>query len=333
MSDPIIERVLRETGISDLVTVLADRLSPTDLQSLLLAVYQRRAQSVTPSQLLERYEQDRFVRPSDVTPLALAEFDRLVWSLLPQSYTAVELSPVCPLGTNATVATVHQNKVITTIRNTEVVADVTNVLALECAWRRRHLLSANPKSRERVRLCASHRVLRGQAYSGPGAFPHFRLLGVCAAGRDEGSFQFEITSLVEQIAFYLRLLREAARLGYHAHQLRVAITDLEDGRRTQALEEQVLAPLIACYPDARCELDPHRASGRGYYASACFHIYATNEAGNEFELVDGGCTSWTQQLLDNRKERLLISGLGVERFCAQFRSDVSKPTESPLPQT
>ena len=75
-------------------------------------------------------------------------------------------------------------------------------------------------------------------FGGPASFPHFRLLGLCAAGRDEGSFRFE-AELVEQIAFYMRLFQEAARLGYYAHKFRIAITDLEDGQRTQALEEQV----------------------------------------------------------------------------------------------
>jgi hypothetical protein len=41
-------------------------------------------------------------------------------------------------------------------------------------------------------------------------------------------------------------------------------------------------------------------------------------AGTELELIDGGFTTWTQQLLSNRKKRLLISGLGVERLCSQF---------------
>jgi hypothetical protein len=328
LSDRIIERILRETGIPDLVDALAERLSPTDLQSLLLAVYQRRAKAITPSQLLERYEQDRFVRPSTVALQALVDFDQLVWSTLPDRYMALDLSLVCPLGTNAAIATVSQNKVVTTIHNTEVVADITNVLALECASRRRQLLRPDPKSRERVRLCALHRVIRGQVFGGPASFPHFRLLGLCAAGRDEGSFQFEASSLVEQIAFCMRLLQEATRLGYHAHQFRIAITDLEDGQRTPALEEQVLAPLAASYPNARCGLDPNRTTGRGYYIGACFHLYATNAAGIEFELVDGGFTTWTQQLLNNRKERLLISGLGVERFCVQFRPDESRPVLS-----
>jgi hypothetical protein len=319
VSNPILERIQREAGVPDLIDVLVERLNPTDLQSLLLEVYRRRAIGVKPSQVLERYERDRFVRPSDLDPRVGTDFDRLVWSLLPDHYTAVELSPVCPLGTNATVAPVDQNKVVTTIRTSEVVADATNVLALECASRRRHLLRGDPQSRERVRLSASHRVVRGQAYQGaPGVHSHFRLLALCAAGRDEGSFQFETTSLVEQLSFYLQLLREATQLGYQAHRLRVALTDLEHGRREQALIEQVLLPLTVNYPGVLCELDSDRETGRGYYVGACFHVYATNVAGTEFELIDGGFTTWTQQVLSNTKERLLVSGLGTERLCSQF---------------
>ena len=35
--------------------------------------------------------------------------------------------------------------------------------------------------------------------------------------------------------------------------------------------------------------------------------------------TDGGLTDWTAQLLNNRKERLAISGLGTERLATQFR--------------
>lgn len=317
----MLERIQREAGISELIDVLAQRLAPTDLQSLLLEVYRRRTARVQPSHLLERYERDRFVRPSAVAPGVLADFDRLVWSVLPEHYAAIELSPICPLGTNASVATVDQHKVVTTIRNTEVVADATNVLALECASRRRLLLRRNPQNREWVCLCASHRVVRAQAYqAAPGVLPHFRLLSLCTAGRDEGSFQFETASLVEQIAFYVQVLHEVTHLGYQAYRVRVALTDLEQGRREHILTEQVLKPLLARHPDILCELDPSRESGRGYYAGVCFHIYATNTAGMELELIDGGFTTWTQQLLSNNKERLLISGLGTERFCSQFNA-------------
>ena len=318
MNQPMIDRIQREAGVPDLLDALVERLTPTDLQSLLLEVYRRRAAQVSPRHLLDRYAHDRFVRPSALPPARLTEFDHLVWSLLAERYRAVELAPVCPLGTAAAVATVDQNNVVTTIRNTEVVADATNVLALECAVRRRALLQADPYSRDRIRLGASHRLLRGQAYQSATASAHFRLLGLCVAGRDEGAFQFETTSLREQIGVYLQLLQAVAPLGYYVERVRVAVTDLEQGQRADTLDAQVLAPLRTAYPGVRCALDPERTTGRGYYGGACFHVYATNQAGTEFELIDGGFTTWTQSLLSNTKERLLISGLGSELFCSQF---------------
>ena len=77
MSDPMLERIQREAGIPELIDTLVERLAPTDLQSLLLEVYRRRVVGVHPSQLLERYERDRFVRPSELAPGVLAEVDRL----------------------------------------------------------------------------------------------------------------------------------------------------------------------------------------------------------------------------------------------------------------
>lgn len=102
------------------------------------------------------------------------------------------------------------------------------------------------------------------------------------------------------------------------------VTDLTEGRRQETLETQVLQPLMNTYPDVLCYFDAERQSGRGYYVGACFHIYATNATGAEHELVDGGFTTWTQQMLSNRKERLLISGLGIERLCGQFSASPDK---------
>ncbi len=64
----MLERILREAGVPELIDVLVKRLAPTDLQSLLLESYRRRVVAVKPSQLLERYERDRFVRPSHLAP-------------------------------------------------------------------------------------------------------------------------------------------------------------------------------------------------------------------------------------------------------------------------
>jgi hypothetical protein len=55
----------------------------------------------------------------------------------------------------------------------------------------------------------------------------------------------------------------------------------------------------------------------------CFKIYATDSTGKERELVDGGDVNWTQKLLNNAKERLIISGCGSERLCELFEPAAS----------
>lgn len=57
---------------------------------------------------------------------------------------------------------------------------------------------------------------------------------------------------------------------------------------------------------------PEREAGRAYYDRMCFKVFATASS-ERFEIADGGLVDWTQQLLQNRKERLMIGGLGVER--------------------
>ena len=61
----------------------------------------------------------------------------------------------------------------------------------------------------------------------------------------------------------------------------------------------------------------------------CFQIHARDPSGQDYLLVDGGATDWTQQLLNNRKERLMTSGLGSERLCARFRDGGTADDGSP----
>ncbi len=75
----IVERIEREAGIPGLVQILAERLSPTDLQSLLLEVYRLRASQLRPADVLTNYQNNRFVHPSTVIPAFAVpvEMDRL----------------------------------------------------------------------------------------------------------------------------------------------------------------------------------------------------------------------------------------------------------------
>jgi hypothetical protein len=315
MKNTLLARILRESGIPDLLTVLTERLTPSDLQSLLLEVYRRRAARRSPADLLADYQHNRFVRPSSIPPQILLDFDQRAYALAAPLFEPLELAPVCPLGTTSVVATVDQNSTIATIRNTELVSDCTNVLALECAVRRRAYLRDGDQRHTRVRLCTSQRLLRAQRFNRPGALAHFRLFAVCTAGRDEGSYRFELAALTEHLAFYVRLLSSLRHLNDAIHGLRVAVTDWDDVH-TGPLHTHVLEPLAQHFPDVRFELDRTRAAGRDYYDDVCFNIYARDDTDAEHALVDGGFTRWTQQLLSNRKERLLISGIGSERVCS-----------------
>jgi hypothetical protein len=59
---------------------------------------------------------------------------------LPGDVEIIDLSPLPPLGTTSILTTVNQNNVVSTVRNVEVAADTTNLLALECAKQRQELL-------------------------------------------------------------------------------------------------------------------------------------------------------------------------------------------------
>jgi hypothetical protein len=305
-------RLVRESGAPHILEGLTERLPPSDLQSLMLEVYSRVATKSTPKKLLDQYERDRFVRPSVVDARVLGELDRIAWMMLPAEYSVMELSPVCPLGTSSVVATVNQNKIVATIRNTEVVSDATNVLALECAVRRRR----DPHAP--VLLATSQRMTRAQATPDPRSWAHFRLLCLCAAGRDRGSFAFEVENAVSQIGFYLRYVDRLSSEGWRLTRPSVALTDMLDGRLGPRIEQRVIAPLRDAFPMAEFVLDPTRQSGRGYYQSLCFKLHVTDATGSEIEIGDGGDVPWTQKLLGNAKERQFISAIGQERLAAVY---------------
>jgi hypothetical protein len=215
------------------------------------------------------------------------------------------LAPVVPLGTHSALATVSQHKVLTTIRSCEVAADPTNALALEAAVRRAGNAGAT------VRLGGLQRVVRAQLFGAPGAQAHFGLFGLVTAGRDQGSGRFERAALAEHLRFAVASLA-AARLRY----VQIALTPLSDaGERIAAAVTGDLGADQGSGTAAVIVVDHTRQRGRGYYRDLCFKVNA-NTGGRLEEIGDGGFTDWTQQLLASNKERLLISGIGVDRLAA-----------------
>src|SRR3989475_11145887 len=317
----IIERIERDAGVPNLTEVLVDRLAPTDLQSLLLEVHGRRAKKRDPKELIKAHISNRFARPSTASPTRLLEWDRIAFSLLPKVFQPVELSPVCPLGTVSVLSPISQDWTVSTIRNTEVVADSTNVLAIECAVRRREQRNFSSSNGASVHLASSHRLLRGQKFGvGPDAKQHFRIFTLCSAGRDTGNLMFETQSLGNHVGFYLAALGQF--LGTK-RALRVAISDFGSKTPRAAVQSGVLEKLRSRYRRVKVGIDQSRTQGRGYYGELCFKIFATDFTGKERELVDGGDVNWAQKLLNNAKERLIISGCGSERLCELFEPAAS----------
>jgi hypothetical protein len=311
--NPILHRILQKAGDPGLFDSLASKMTLSDLQSLLLEVYRKRTDSIDAADLVRQYKQNRFVKPSRVNPSAFAELDLLAFSLLPGSFETLELAPAGPLGACSALGPVDQNNVLTTIRNTEVLSDPTNIMAIECAVRRKN----SPDRSAAVKLCCSHRVARAQFVDAPASFAHFRLLSLCGAGRDTGSRRFETASLVEHADYYLRLLGALNSKGYSVSAVRVKWIALSDGIY-DLLKMRIVPELYRQHTNAVFEIERDSGGRGGYYRSARFQVYAKNHLEEEFFIADGGMTDWTQKLLNDRKERLIISGMGTERFIFCF---------------
>src|SRR5690348_741587 len=278
----------------------------------MLDVYRRRSTRRPTPSLLSDFDHNRFVHPSTIRPAEYLEWDRLALSLLPSEFEAVELSPVCPLGASSTMAGLGQDWALSTIRNTEVVSDSTNVLSLEAARRRRELKRVDSRSAALVHLAASHRLLRTRLYSDPRLSSHFRVFSLCSAGRDRGNFELETETLSLHVKFYLSAIR--AHVG-ESVPLRLSVTPLESATTLNAAVERLLDRVRSAFPGVNAVVDSERTAGRGYYRTLCFWIIG----GEDIQLVDGGCVDWTQRLLSDGKERLLVSGIGTDRICTMRR--------------
>jgi hypothetical protein len=292
----IIERIERESGIAGLTEILADKLNPSDLQSLLIEVARRRAEKRDPAELLKDFATSRFFGVARPDRAALLAWEQLTLALCESRFELLDLSPVAPLGACSVVATVDQDWSIATTRRGEVVSDPTNVLALEASRLRK-------TATDDIHLATSHRVVRPQNYGDGKMLAHFRLFALVSAGRDRGSYRFEAEALARQVGLLLDAFTQyirpdtALRLGY------TRTTTPNEDARLEALRSVAETHGIELFEEVG------REAAAGYYAGFCFHIFAS-----DMHLADGGVVDWAAKLTGNGKERMVISGCGVERL-------------------
>ena len=291
---PGAQRIVRAAG-DVLERLLA--LSGSDRTTLLLEEAERRVPAVRPADVLRQYRSDRFVQAPRVDRNQLQPIiDDAIGAVAPR-FDVIELAPLVPLGSHAALGGVAQDRIVTTVRQAEVAADPTVGLTLEAALRRK----ASGDATE-VRVAAIQRVVRANFPMTPLHLGHFSLLGIVTAGRDRGSRAFEREALTEHIRLLTRIIEQRGH-----ESVTVKLTDFDGSG----------ASLLA---DLRTELDgiethvwPERPHGAGYYPGVCFHIFVTI-GGEEHGIADGGIVDWTQRLLADRKERLVTSGISVERL-------------------
>ncbi|MGC1391661.1 MAG: hypothetical protein WA816_11540 [Bacteroidales bacterium] len=309
MKSKLIEGILKKAGHPDLIELMVQRLSFSELQSLLLKIFELKVSTKSSVDILKDYQSNRFVQPSDIDPNLRRRLDLLIFSLLPLGFELIDLSPLTPLGTSGVLTPVHQNNVVSTIRNMEVAADTTNVLALECALRRKEICKKEMKSRERVKLCSSQRVTRGQPFEGKNFSAHFCVIALCSAGKDEGNDKFEAECLTEHVNFYIKIIDQLI-LKKEIRNIVIKFFEYEGFDNCYIIK--TIKSQVASRKDVHIKTEKNSEFGKGYYSRLRFAISVINQNQEEFDYIDGGFTDWTSKLLNNKKERLLTSGIGTD---------------------
>lgn len=220
------------------------------------------------------------------------------------SFKPLELSPLAPLGNCSAIGLTDQNKIVSALRGTEVVADATNLMALEASVRRR-----NSRFDDNVvSLCSIHRHVRAQALPPVKGFTaHFKIFTAVTAGRDNGSLEFEKMALLQHLSLYEKyfvghLKFKNARVIIKA--LKGSDGSTERSRRLYDFIKTKLSGFNLSFEEV--PQDEHR-----YYQHTRFSFNADFN-GSEFNLGDGGFVDWGAKLTSNGKERMFTSGAGLE---------------------
>jgi hypothetical protein len=219
-------------------------------------------------------------------------------------FEAIELSPIVPLGTCSTFALTDQNRVVSALRTTEVVADPTNVLALECARR----LRSNDRSVSH--LATSQRVVRAQPTPKlPGYAPHFRLFVLASAGREHEDHAFTVDSLIHHVRTVLAALDRLEQRGYTFGEWRIEI--LATAERAELGDR--IANGIRGNIERKLLTHPYYTGGLRYT------LWASPPGGLAVPLADGGAFDWLARLTSNRRAVYVASGMGSQLIALLFR--------------
>lgn len=306
MPEKIGNKIAQRTGNDQLITLLAEQLSGADCNSLLLEVFARRTKQLSAPELLKQYEKNRFVQPAETDFIHLMEQSlQTLKKLQGHGFIPLQMSPLSQLGSSSVVATVDQDKVVSALRNCEVLSDATNALALHiCSQKKKQKQTA---SSPHIKHCTVQRHVRAQQFKVKGFASHFTIGCMVSSGIDTGNFAFEKKALGDNFSALSDVLttvfntgrvrfRLQQREGYPAHFIPAVLNYLHNS-----------------FPAMEVTVDEQPGTNN-YYQGIQFKADITVQQ-RHFEIADGGFVSWTQQLLNNKKERFFIAGFGLELLC------------------
>ena len=277
------------------------QLRNNQMQHAYTQALERKLKKITPAQLWRNYHENRFSGSIDGDPIKTREQEiEMLKVLKSREHHIFDFAPATVWGTSTVLAPISQQNVLSAVRGTEFISDITNVMALEVVSRRRiHQIKDN------LKIASIHRLVRGQQFNVPAWTPHFKVLALVHAGRDIGNFGFEIPAIALQIKSYVAILEHTFHL--KTNQLEALINlPITDEIQYRRLAHQ-LHEVVESVP-LRISNDMPKNS---YYPSITFGMQLRLR-GQVYDLIDGGMVTWTQKILNDSKERLLISGLGIE---------------------
>lgn len=311
MKSSIVSSILNRIQHPELFGILSDQLSGTELNSILLEVYSRRMQRMAPAEVLNQYQQNRFVKPAD---LPVIETKRMELEILQRfqkfSFEPLELSPVTIQGSCSAVAPADQKKILTALRGTEVLADSTNAIAL-------HVCDLKQKRRlpDITRFCNIQRQIRTQALSGKGFTPHFKIGCLVTCGTDTGNLHFEKTALNEHIQAMKDLFLDYYKVDEISFRL------LSRDGYPEGFLKKTGDHLRQMNPDINLLLTDKPEKEIRYYKGIQYKVDILYN-GKTYEIADGGFVDWTQRLLQNKKERMLSTGFGFDLMLRILRGEI-----------
>ena len=284
-------KVWRRIGVHAREALLRT-LNPIELRTILADVARSRASDQTPADLIKRWREDKLLAPSMLDPREALPITAKLWEVVPPEFVGVTLSQLTSLGSGIHLGGLGQNRVVTTMRGTEVLADPKHGLALEASRRRRN-------GHSRVHLATHARCTHAWDHSEESS--HELRFALVSSAPDGGGLSTEADLLDLHLDYWREIMG----------------TVVPRGRIELTVWDSTLAGLI----EARGTRDgvivvegtsDERRPWRNPYTTAAFRFVVDGDGDEPHEVGDGGFVTWTQALTRNRKDRCLVSGVSVD---------------------